>query len=113
MTDIIPEQNMWFPGPDAFYQGREGDYAKSAIKFNRPDLVQLVKQRVEADTEWVLENHRYGEHEDIMHKMAVWASREQNIVQCFNSNAGNNPTVDWICRELANAAKKIAEGSHG
>lgn len=113
MTDIQPEENMWFPGPDSLYTGREGDYARSAIEFNRPELVKLVSTRVEEDGEWVLELGLTDGNDELMRKMMKWASNPRNIIQCFNSNAGDNPTVDWICRELTNAAKKIGEGAHG
>lgn len=113
MNDIIPEQNMWFPGPDSLYKGREGDYARSAIEFSSPELVALVRKRVEEDGEWVIENGLTDGKEELMRKMMEWVSKRPNIIQCFNSQAEHNATVDDLCRELAVAAKTIAEGVRG
>jgi hypothetical protein len=113
VVELPPEANMWFPGPDSLYKGREGVYARSAIEFPRPELIRLVVKRIEEDGKWILDLGLTGGNEELMHKMIQWASNPRNITQCFDSNAEQNPTVDWICRELANAAKRIGEGSRG
>jgi hypothetical protein len=46
-----------------------------------------------------------------MRKMMAWVSNEKNIVQCAQTNLPYGPTVDWICRDLANASKYIY-GTH-
>jgi hypothetical protein len=45
-----------------------------------------------------------------MRKMMEWVSREKNIRQCVEANP--DETVDWICRDLANASKWL-HGSSG
>lgn len=111
-VDVAPEANMWFPGPDSMYTGREGDYARSAIEFPQVGLINLVRTRIEEDGEYILERGLTGGRDNLMCQMMEWASRFEVIIQCFDSNAGDNPTVDWICRELAHAAKAIG-GSRG
>lgn len=105
---ITNEQTIWFPG---IYHGREGDYAKSVKTVSRERLVELVQQRAKEDGEWSIENGYVGdnnENEPLMRKMMEWVSRPENIIQCADANP--DETVDWVCRDLANASKWIAGG---
>lgn len=106
MTEIIEEQNIWFPG---IYSGREGDYAKIASSLTAPEVVALVQKRAEEDGEWSIETDRVGDNEDKMRKMMKWVSDPRNIKQCVNANP--NETVDWICRDLANGSKWLGGGN--
>lgn len=120
MTEITPEENMWFPGPDALYKGREGVYAQSISDFSGEDLTNLIQRRAHEDAEWAVVNGLVGHREDLMHKMVDWVSRDANIIQCVISikeeegeKDRSERTVNDMCRVLANAAKQIAEGVRG
>lgn len=108
MTEIVEEQVIWFPG---IYSGREGDYAKPVVEFSDEELVELVQKRAQEDGEWAIETGHVGHHEDLMHKMMEWVSRRENIIQALEhihkENAHTERTVDWLCRDLANASKLI------
>lgn len=110
MSDEIREEEIiWFP-VDAAYKGRQGVYAQKAGDISPGDLVKLVQKRAQEDGEWSIENGHVGGNEDIMRKMMEWVSRPEIIKQCVNANLDKNPTVDWICRELAEASLRIAGG---
>lgn len=104
------ESIMWFPG---FYKGREGVYAQEAWRIPQEELVGLVQKRAQEDGEWSIANGHVGGEEDMMRKMMEWVSRPKTIIQCLEANLDKGPTVDWICRELAEASQRIAEGSRG
>jgi hypothetical protein len=53
-----------------------------------------------------------GGYEKQANLMMKWCSTPSNITQCLQGNLDMGPTVDWICRDLANAAKWIG-GSRG
>lgn len=107
--EITPETTIWYPGPD--YVGRQGRYAKPASEVSWNMLFALVQKRAEEDGEWAIENNRVGGRPEFMRKMMKWVSDSENIVQCLEANRDQNPTVDWICRELANTTKGIAGGA--
>jgi hypothetical protein len=107
MTEIVDHDTIWFPG---IYGGRQGDYAKIASDIPEAMLVELVQQRAREDGEWAIQNGFVGDNEDKMRKMMAWVSDSKNIIQCGEANP--NETVDWICRDLANASKWIG-GSRG
>lgn len=106
---ITNETNIWFPGT---YHGRTGEYNQLASLLSQEELVRLVQTRVQEDGQWCIDNDFVGDNEDVMRAMMKWASTESNITQCLSSNLVSGPTVDWICRDLANAAKWIG-GSEG
>lgn len=117
MTEITPEENMWYPGPENLYQGRPGVYAQSISDFSGEDLTNLIQRRAHEDAEWAIANSLVGHNEELMRKMVAWVSRDANIIQCVihihemdGQEEKSKRTVDWMCRHLANAAKKIAEG---
>lgn len=106
MRDIKPEQTMWFPG---FYEGLDdSSYQQIASKIPSGTLISLVQNRAKADGEWAINNGVVGDKEDVMRKMMAWVSRTDNIMQCVEANP--DETVDWICRDLADASKRIANG---
>lgn len=115
MTEITPEENMWYPGPENLYQGRSGVHAQKTTDFSGEDLTNFVQRRAHEDGEWAIANNLVGNSEELMRKMVDWVSRDANIIQCIihareSGMKVEERTVDWLCRELANAAKKIAEG---
>lgn len=95
-------ETIWFPG---IYGGRKGVYAKYASDIPREELVELVQKRAKEDGEWTIENGFVGNNEATMRKMMAWVSDEKNIIQCYEANLDS--TVDWLCRDLANASKWI------
>jgi hypothetical protein len=102
-------ENMWYPGFD--YIGRTGEYSKLVTQVDIDDLVKLVQGRAQADGEWNIANGFVGDNEDAMRQMMAWTSNETNIRQCVEHilkiGEGNVRTVEWICRDLANASKWI------
>lgn len=107
MTQITEDQIIWFSG---IYNGREGDYAKKVSELELAQVNFLVRQRAKEDGEWAIENGHVGDNEDVMRKMMAWVSDPINIRQCVKANP--DETVDWVCRDLTNAAKWIG-GSSG
>lgn len=102
-------ETIWYP---EVYEGRQGDYAKPAHTFSEEELVALVQKRAEEDGNWAIDNGFVGNNEDVMRKMMAWVSRPDNIKQCAQANLDRGVTVDWVCRDLANASKWIL-GSSG
>jgi hypothetical protein len=78
-------------------------------------LIELVQKRAKEDGEWAIENGFVGpnnENEPLMREMMKWVSDPKNITQCADANP--DETVDWVCRDLANASKWLARGgAHG
>lgn len=99
---IQEHETIWFPG---IYSGRQGDYANNASNLDIDEIVELVQTRAKEDGEWAIENGFVGDNEDTMRKMMAWVSNPKNIEQCVAANP--NETVDWLCRDLANATKWI------
>lgn len=110
VPEIVAEQTIWYPGPD--YIGREGDYAKEVLDVTDDTLIELVQKRAQEDGEWAIEQGRVGGRPEFMRKMIEWVSDPKNIRQCSAANLDKAPTVDWICRELANVTKHLG-GSRG
>lgn len=109
MSDIQDHETIWFPG---IYSGRQGVYAQLAGLMPEDELIELVQRRAQEDGEWAIENGFVGDNEDIMRKMMAWVSTPNHIRQCLSANLHIGPTVDWICRDLANASKWVG-GSRG
>ena len=102
MTDIQENEIIWFPG---IYDVREGDYLEIAGSITRERLIELVQKRATEDGEWAIENGFVGDHENKMRKMMAFVSNEKHIIQCIEYGSNAAETVDWICRDLANASK--------
>lgn len=109
--EIEAEMTIWFP-LGSVYKGRQGVYARHAHEFTENLLVELVQMRAREDGEWAIEQGLVGDNEPIMRKMMEWVSRSDNILQCYYVNLDRGPTVDWICRHLAEASVRIG-GTHG
>jgi hypothetical protein len=104
---ITEEMTIWFPG---IYGGRTDDkYTQLACHIPAIDLVILVQDRAQEDGEWAITNGFVGNNEDKMRRMMAWVSDEKNIEQCVEhirkEKLENLRTVDFVCRELANASK--------
>jgi hypothetical protein len=111
MPDIQEHETIWFPG---IYGGRTGEEWTQTVKSlpDFPALVSLVQRRAQEDGTWCIETGKVGENnenEDKMRLMMKFVSSELNIGQCLDhileEGMGNVRTVDWLCRELANASK--------
>jgi len=109
--NIVEEQIMWFPG---IYGGRETEeYTQSMIALDIDTIYELVEKRVSEDGEWLIANDRVGpnnESEPKMRRMMAFASDRKNILQAVDAAILDNVprSVDYICRELANASKWAA-----
>lgn len=105
---ITQDQTIWFPG---IYNGREGVYDKRIADVSLVELVELVQKRAKEDGEWAIENGFVGDNEDKMRKMMKWVSNPENIEQCVGHILGagmeHERTVDFVCRDLANASKWV------
>lgn len=103
---ITEETTIWYPG---IYAGRQGAYAQSVADVSLVELTGLVKQRAKEDGEWVIANGFVGDNEDAMRKMMAFVSNDENIQQCvghiLKEGMESERTVDWVCRDLANASK--------
>lgn len=109
---ITARTNIWFPGPD--YVGREEDYAKTVGELPDSNTVALVQKRAQEDGEWAIENGLVANHMKFMRKMMDWVADSTNITQClehlYKDEEAHIRTVDWVCRDLANASKAIVGG---
>lgn len=106
MTPINP-RNIWFPG--AYVSREDDEYTQLASDPPFEMLVLLVQKRAKEDGEWAIENHLVGSNEDKMRLMMVFVSDRKHIGQClehiFAEERDEVATVDWVCRDLATAAK--------
>lgn len=110
---ITQEQTIWFPG---IYAGRsDGQYTKLVADVSLAELTELVQKRAEEDGMWAINNGFVGDNEANMREMMAFVSKEENIHQCvehiLKDGAEEKRTVDWVCRDLANASKYV-HGSH-
>lgn len=114
---IKEEQTIWYPG---IYGGRlEAEYAQpisALIHDNMDGLIELVQKRAQEDGQWAIDSGHVGDNEANMRKMMAFVTDPKNIVQCVahvrKERMENTRSVDWICRDLANASKHI-HGSRG
>lgn len=103
---ITAEMTIWFPG---IYSGREGVYAQVVGAVSQEQIYELVQQRAKEDGEWAIDNDFVGDNEELMRKMMAWVSDETNVRQAlshiYKEKMHMQRTVDWLCRDLANASK--------
>lgn len=109
---ITEEQTIWYPG---IYGGRtDGEYTKLVADVSLAELTDLVQKRAQEDGEWAIAKGFVGDHEDNMRRMMEFVSDEKNIQQCvghiLKEEMEGKRTVDFVCRDLANASK-YARGS--
>lgn len=107
MSIVKQEQTIWFPG---IYGGRtEPEWIEIASHINLEELIKRVQTRAKEDGEWAIANGFVGDNEDKMRRMMAFVSDEKNIRQCLEhihtDGLDHQRTVDWVCRELANASK--------
>lgn len=108
--DIIDEQTIWFPG---FYDGRQSDEYTQAVRDAPLEMVvELVQKRAQEDGQWLIDNDRVGPHGESktkMLRMMAFVTNPKNIKQCINhiyeEGMEGERSVDWVCRELADASK--------
>lgn len=110
---ITEKEVIWYPGP--VYDGRQDIlYTQIATQMNFDELVELVQTRAKEDGEWTIENNLVGDSEDRMRRMIAWISNEKHIRQCVEhlhkDGRDHVATVDWVCRELADASKLSVGG---
>lgn len=112
---ITEDMTIWFPGT---YNGRKGYYAKTIAEMPENRIIGLVQKRAREDAQWAIDNGHVGENnenEPEMRAMEEWVSRRGNIVQALEhidkDGLQTERTVDWLCRDMANAAKWIAGGN--
>lgn len=109
--NITEEQTIWYPG---IYAGRtEEEFLLHVSQVSVETIVDVVQKRAEKDGEWTIANGRVGDNEDKMRRMMAWVSDERNIRQCVNhiytEKQERQRTLDWVCREMANASKWSAK----
>lgn len=106
---ITQEQTIWFPG---IYAGRsDRDYTQKLADVSGERLTELVQKRAEEDGEWAITNGFVGDNESNMRRMMAFVADETNIIQCVThvveEGMQEKRTVDWLCRDLANASKYV------
>jgi hypothetical protein len=104
---ITEETTIWFPG---IYAGRtDSEYTKLVADVSLVELTELVQKRAQEDGEWTIDNGYVGNNESNMRQMMDFVSNENNIQQCvghiLKEGLEGVRTVDWVCRDLANASK--------
>lgn len=99
-------ENIFFPG---VYHGRDDKvYTQRAVDMPFELLVKLVRERAEEDGEWTIEHNLVGNNPDKMRRMMAFVANPKHIDQARNAilNGASPPdsTVDFLCRDLANAS---------
>ena len=105
--DIQEHETMWYPG---IYGGRqEALYQQKVADVSLQDLVNIVAKRADEDGNWAIDNGFVGDNADKMRRMIKWVSDPINIEQCVGhirkEGREYEVTVDYVCRDLANASK--------
>lgn len=104
---ITEETTIWFPG---IYGGRTGKpYTTLVSDISLVELTELVQTRAKEDGEWAINNGFVGDNEDKMRRMMAFVSDPKHIQQCVEhihkEGMESKRTVDFVCRDLANASK--------
>lgn len=109
--EIVPEEIIWHPGED--YESRKTvDYDCPIQDLPLADIVERVQRRASEDGEFCIENDMVGENrenESNMRAMMAFVSDPKHIEQCvdyiYKEDTAGERTVDFVCRDLANASK--------
>jgi len=107
---IVEEEVIWYPG---IYGGRRIDtsYTQTIADVSLAELTELVQKRAQEDGQWSIDNGLVGDNEDKMRRAMEFVSNPMNIQQCVShilkEEAETERTVDWVCRDLANASKMM------
>jgi hypothetical protein len=108
MTPLMEEQLIWFPD-DRIYSPRGMEYSKLVTDATLDEIVDLVRKRAEEDGQYCIDHHLVGGHDDKMRRWMAFVSERKNIQQCtahiYRESMENERTIDWVCRDLANASK--------
>lgn len=104
---IVDYETIWFPG---IYGGRtDANYTKLVKDISLVDLTLFVQKRAQEDGQWAIDNGFVGNNEDKMCNMMIFVSNPVMIQQCFDhileEGLEGERTVDYVCRDLANASK--------
>jgi len=104
---IQEHETIWFPG---IYGGRTDEqYTQFVADISLVELTQLVQKRAQEDGQWAIENGFVGDNEAKMRKMITFVSNSIMIQQCvghiLEEGLEGERTVDYVCRDLANASK--------
>lgn len=104
---IAEETTMWYPG---VYEGRtDSEYGQPVNEVSEERIIELVQQRAKEDGEWAITNGFVGDNEGKMRRMMEFVSDPTNIRQCIKfiqvHGEAEERTVDYVCRDLANASK--------
>lgn len=100
---------IWYPG---IYDGRtDGGYGQFVADISLDEIVKLVQKRATEDGEWAIANGFVGDNEDKMRRMMEFVSDRTNIQQCtawiYKDGEEYDRTIDFVCRDLANASKMM------
>lgn len=103
---------IWFPG---VYHGRDTEeYTQNIAPLTLDQVVELVQKRAREDGEYCIANGMVGpnnESEPKMRAMMAFVSDPKNIEQCldyiYKEGTHEERTVDFVCRDLANASKAV------
>lgn len=111
MTETEAPKNIWFPG---VYQPLEDDgYGVLVKNLTLTMLITLVQARATKDGEWCIETGVVGGKPDVMRRQMEFVSSAKHIEQCRahiqREEMEGVRTVDWVCRELANASKYMIQ----
>lgn len=106
---IQEHEVIWFPG---IYGGRtDKEYTQRVADISLVDLTTLVQTRAKEDGEWAIDNGFVGDDEAKMRKMMTFVSNPIMIQQCvgyiLEEGLEGKRTVDYVCRDLANASKRL------
>lgn len=108
--DIVESEIIWFPG---IYKGRlTVEYTQTIDGLTFEEVCKLVQKRAQEDGEWAIANGMVGknnENEPKMRRMMEFVSDPKHIEQCvdyiYKEETEGVRTVDFVCRDLANASR--------
>lgn len=88
------------------YDGRTEDpYSLIAGQLPLERVIEIVKKRAEKDGQWCIDNDLVGDNEDKMRKMIAFTCDPKMVEQAVKHPSNAGATVDFVCRDLANASK--------
>jgi hypothetical protein len=118
--DIEKEELIWFPVDSAYESRKTVDYDQPIENMPLEDIIELVQKRAQEDGEFCIENDMVGpnkESEPKMRLMMAFVSDPKNIEQAvdyiYKEGTAGERTVDFVCRDLANASKWAANVKKG
>lgn len=100
------EANVWWPG--VYTGSNDPDYTRMASELASDEVIELVQQRIKKDGETMIEYDMVGPNENKMRIMMGLASDPSDIIKALLHASNADKTVDYLCRDLANYAKVVA-----